>query len=161
VTWSIQLLLASLHSNEGLQVANPWLQCQDPIALISALSTILKFVSKKILSTLTSSGWSQSVQLGGTRTKRILFCQKQITTCLCNLSFKFIKDGKSYLVIRLLKFLTLLFDKTDDDSWDVIDHGSFIAPMAVRMSNVPIFRKLDIRVALNCFTLAAKVEICL
>ena len=49
--------------------------------------------------------------------KQITDLLKQITTCLCYrvyLSFKFIKDYKSNLVIRFLKFPTFL-DKRDDD----------------------------------------------
>jgi len=41
LNWSIQLLLVSLCSNEGLQIVNPWLQCHDLIATFSTIPETL------------------------------------------------------------------------------------------------------------------------
>jgi len=77
------------------------------------------------LFTLISSGQTRFVQLGGTRTNH----------------FAKVNDNM-HAFITLNSHHTHMSDKRDD-FWDVIDHGNFVAPMVVRISDVPILRGHD------------------
>ena len=104
---------------------------------------------------LTSSGWSWSVQLAGTRTKRMLFShsisQNAYVTCSLNssniVSAAWSSVFLSSLCLLLTKGIMIL---------QYIWSFSFITPVVVRMSDMSVVRDLEIGMTLICTTLVYK-----
>ena len=132
----------------------PWSSCSSTHSEYHSWNFLLK-KSFAALLTVASNGWRRSVQLGGTRTKRMLFRDSKSThawvICPLNSSNIATATWSSVFLSSFFLFLTngtMIFD----------NHGCFVAPMIFWMSYMPILWELHFWVTLGTFTLVYKLD---
>ena len=111
------------------------------------------------LSTLTSNGWSWSVQLAGrNNSNKHMVVFKQGKNVVDTLSPKSVKKDWSWVVWVKLELLCFLLYVGEKNLLQVVNHCFFIRQMMFCEGNVPIRREFDGRKAFVGFALDKLIE---